>query len=58
MTVPKQFAEQNGLTDGSAVEVHINGNRMTIEARSRPRYILADLMAEMPDGLPRIDGWE
>ena len=58
MTVPKAFIEQNGLTDGSQVELHLAGKKMTVEAPSRPRYKLADLMAEMPDGLPRVEGWD
>ncbi len=31
---------------------------MTIEAPTRPRYKLVDLMAEMPQGLPRVEGWD
>lgn len=58
MTVPKAFIEQNDLSDGSQVELRLTGNTMTVEAPSRPRYKLADLMAEMPDGLPRVEGWE
>jgi antitoxin ChpS len=58
MTVPKAFIDQNGLHDGSQVELHVSGGRMSVEAPTRPRYKLADLMAEMPDGLPRVDGWE
>jgi antitoxin ChpS len=58
MTVPKAFIDQNGLSDGSQVELHLAGHRMSIEAPRRPRYKLANLMAEMPEGLPRIEGWE
>ena len=58
MTVPKVFIEQNGLSDGSQVELHLSGKKMTVEAPSRPRYKLADLMAEMPGGLPRVEGWD
>lgn len=58
MTVPKAFIEQNGLTEGSQVELHLQGKKMSVEAPSRPRYKLADLMAEMPEGLPRAEGWE
>lgn len=58
MTVPKAFIDQNCLTDGSQVELHLAGKKMMIEAPSRPRYKLVDLMAEMPNGLPRVDGWE
>ena len=58
MTVPKVFIEQNSLSDGSQVELHLSGKKMTVEAPSRPRYKLADLMAQMPQGLPRVEGWE
>jgi antitoxin ChpS len=58
MTVPKAFIDQNGLADGSQVELHLAGKKMTIEAPSRPQYKLADLLAEMPDGLPRVEGWD
>ena len=58
MTVPKAFVEQNGLSDGSQVELHLSGKKMTVEAPVRPRYRLADLMAEMPQGLPRAEGWD
>ena len=58
MTVPKAFIDQNGLSEGSQVELHLLGNKMTVEAPTRPRYKLADLMAEMPEGLPRVEGWD
>lgn len=58
MTVPRAFIEQNGLGEGSQVDLHLQGKTMTVEAPSRPRYKLADLMAEMPDGLPRVEGWD
>ncbi|MEN9373050.1 MAG: hypothetical protein RIR79_602 [Pseudomonadota bacterium] len=61
MTVPKAFIEQNGLFEGAKVELHLWGKTMTVEAPNKPskkRYQLADLMAEMPDGLPRVEGWD
>jgi antitoxin ChpS len=58
MTVPKAYVDLNGLADGSQVELHLHGKKMTVEAPKRPRYKLADLMAEMPKGLPRIDDWD
>ncbi len=58
MTVPKAFIEQNGLAQGSQVELHLVGKKMTVEAPVRPRYKLADLMAEMPQGLPHVEGWD
>jgi antitoxin ChpS len=59
MTVPKAFVVQNGLGEGSQVELHLLGKKMTVEAPTRPRrYKLADLMAEMPQGQPRVEGWD
>lgn len=58
MTVPKAFIDQNRLGEGSHVELHVQGKKMTIEAPARPRYKLTDLMAEMPEGLPRVQGWD
>jgi antitoxin ChpS len=58
MTVPKVFIEQNGLIDGSQVELQLTGNTMTVAAPLKPRYTLSALMAEMPAGLPRVDGWD
>ena len=58
MTVPKAFIDQNGLGDGSKVELHLAGKRMTVEAPSRPKYKLADLMAEMDGKLPMVEGWD
>lgn len=58
MTVPKAFIEQNGLLEGSQVELRLADNTMTVEAPHKPRYKLAELMAEMAAGLPRVDGWD
>ncbi|MDR0776804.1 MAG: hypothetical protein LBE81_09235 [Azonexus sp.] len=58
MTVPKVFIDQNGLCEGSQVDLHLQGKKMTVVASARPRYKLADLMAEMPEGLPRVEGWD
>ncbi|MBL8470450.1 MAG: AbrB/MazE/SpoVT family DNA-binding domain-containing protein [Rhodocyclaceae bacterium] len=58
MTVPKAFIDQNGLGEGSQVELQLLGTKMTVEVPARPRYKLASLMAEMPEGLPRAEGWD
>ena len=59
MTVPKAFIEQNHLQDGSQVELSLEGCRMTIDAPTRRRYKLEELLAEMPNGkLPRVEGWD
>lgn len=58
MTVPKAFIDQNKLHEGSRVELDLAGAQLTIKAPRRPRYDLAQLMAEMPEGLPRVEGWD
>ncbi len=58
MTIPKVFIEQNNLNDGSSVELFLSGNKLTIEAKKKPKYNLADLMAEMPSELPMVEGWD
>lgn len=58
MTIPKAFIEQNSLHDGSTVELKLSGSQLTIEANARPKYKLADLMAEMPDEIPMVQGWD
>jgi antitoxin ChpS len=59
MTVPKAFIEQNHLHDGSQVELSLEGSRMMIDAPTKRRYKLDELLAEMPAGkLPKVEGWE
>lgn len=58
MTIPKAFTDQNGLNEGSQVELQLTGKKLTVEVPARPRYKLADLMAEMPQGLPLVEGWD
>ncbi|MFC0167592.1 AbrB/MazE/SpoVT family DNA-binding domain-containing protein [Pseudoduganella danionis] len=58
MTVPRAFIEQNGLREGSQVEIHLLGKQLIVEAPIRPQYKLEDLLAEMPDGFPRVQGWD
>lgn len=41
-----------------ALAERLAGRKMTIEAPMRPRYRLANLMAEMPQELPRVEGWD
>lgn len=60
MTVPKAFIEQNKLHEGSKVNLRLDGEHMTITAPkpNRKHYKIEDLMAEMPNELPRVEGWD
>ena len=58
MTVPKAFVEQNQLHDGSLVALSLNGSTLTINIKtSRPHYQLQNLLDEIPDDLPMVEGW-
>lgn len=54
----KFVMEQRGLSDGSQVELHLQGRKITVEASKRPRYKLSELMAEMSAEPPRVEGWD
>ena len=38
-------------------EVSENGQRI-VEKKGRPKYKLEDLIAEMPEGLSLVEGWD
>jgi antitoxin ChpS len=58
MTVPKTFVDQNQLHEGSQVQLTVQGNKMVIISAAKPRYHIQELMQEMPDGLPMVEGWD
>ena len=58
MTVPKAYIEQNQLHDGSPVDLRVDGDRLIISTPRKPKYTLEELLAQMPEGLPRVDGWD
>ena len=51
--LPAAMLAQIGASVGDAVEVDPAAFRV-----AKPKYKLADLMAEMPDGLPMVAGWD
>lgn len=46
LAVPPAFLEQLRLQPGAAVGLTVDGNRLVVEARPRPRYALEDLLAQ------------
>lgn len=58
LTLPPIFLDQLHLQPGAAVGLAIDHGRLIVEPKPKPRYSLAQLMAEMPDGLPRAEGWD
>jgi antitoxin MazE len=48
-TIPKAFADQMGLSEGSLVDVRLVNNELILRP-AKPKYTLAQLLAEMPEG--------
>lgn len=55
---PKEIISQLGLEIGDELETEIQGQTIVIKAVKRPKYKLSDLLAEMPNGIPRVEGWD
>jgi len=58
MTIPKSFVAQNGLSEGSQVELVLSGRKMVVEAMAKPKYKLSELLAEMPQEFPLVENWD
>ncbi len=56
--LPKEIISQLGLEIGDELETEIQGQTIVIKAAKRLKYKLSDLLAEMPDGIPRVEGWD
>lgn len=58
LVVPPVFLDQLHLQAGATVGLAVDAGRLVMEPKGKLRYSLTELMAEMPDGLPRVDGWD
>ena len=47
LRIPKSFAEETGIEEGSPVDISLNGNRLIIRAVRKPRYKLARLLSKV-----------
>lgn len=55
---PKEIISRLGLEIGDELQTEIQGQTIVIKAARRPKYKLSELLAEMPDGAPRVEGWD
>ena len=55
--LPASMLAQMSVHVGDSFEVNVSAGEATLRA-AKPKYKLADLMAEMPDGLPMVEGWD
>ena len=51
--LPASVLAQIGASIGDAIEIDPADLRL-----AKPKYKLADLLAEMPDGFPKVEGWD
>ena len=56
LAVPPAFLEQLHLQVGSTVGVLVDGGRLVIDPKPRPRYTLAELLAASDYSQPQAPG--
>ncbi len=49
MAVPKQILAMLHLSAGSKVEISVENDRLIVQAKTSPRYTLAELLAQCND---------
>jgi antitoxin MazE len=47
LRIPKSFAKEAGVEEGSAVDIFLEGDRLVIRPVRRERYRLSDLMSQV-----------
>ncbi|QDQ29102.1 AbrB/MazE/SpoVT family DNA-binding domain-containing protein [Chitinimonas arctica] len=57
VVIPAPLLQQLKVAVGGSLNATIQGETLTLTS-AKPRYKLADLLAEMPGELPRVDGWD
>lgn len=55
--LPAAVLAQMGAKVGDVFEMELKGDEASIRL-AKPKYTLAQLLAEMPEGLPRVPGWD
>ena len=55
--LPGALLAQMQANVGDALELEMSAQHAILKL-AKPRYKLADLMAEMPDGLPMLQDWD
>jgi antitoxin MazE len=47
LRIPKSFAREAGIQDGSAVDISLDGDRIVIRPANPVRYQISDLVSEI-----------
>jgi antitoxin ChpS len=56
MTIPKAVLDVLGLGVNDKVVLSVDGGRLMVEARARPKYALAELLAQCDANAEATDG--
>ena len=57
VAIPKPILDSLGLTANAKVDLQVEAGRLIIQPRSKPRYALADLLAECDADASDDDAW-
>jgi antitoxin MazE len=49
LRIPKSFAAEAGVEEGSAVDIFLEGDRLVIQSLRRERYRLSDLLSQIKE---------
>lgn len=55
--LPATMLAQLGVKVGDEFNADVAGGAVTLQP-ARPKHTITALMAEMPDGLPMVEGWD
>jgi AbrB family looped-hinge helix DNA binding protein len=62
ITLPKPIRDALGVDAGSKIAFDLVDSEIRVsrvmESSRRPKYKLSELLAEMPDTLPMVEGWD
>jgi antitoxin ChpS len=53
MTIPKAIVDELGLKADTKVELSVQDGQLVVQTRKRPKYKLADLLAQCDPNAPR-----
>ena len=62
ITLPKPIRDALGVDVGGKIAFDLVGSEIRVSrvvaASRRPKYKLSELLAEMPETLPMVEGWD
>ncbi|MBR0572664.1 MULTISPECIES: AbrB/MazE/SpoVT family DNA-binding domain-containing protein [Pasteurellaceae] len=56
--LPQAFLAQLNLSNNDNLDIEISDNSLVLRPVNKVKYDLKTLLNEMPDGLPRVEGWD